>query len=62
MFQYFLLQPPLNNFYVTTGEDIDDEELLNALLEVLKGINNERLQLELNALIMIGPDVQPEWR
>ena len=62
MFQYFLLQPPLNSFHVITGEDIDDKELLNALLEELKGINNERLQLELNALIMIGPDVQPEWR
>ena len=51
-----------NSFYLTTGEDIDDKDLLNVMLEELKGINNERLQLELNALIMIGPDMQPEWR
>lgn len=42
-----------------------DEKLSDVLVaelnEMLKQINIERLQNELNALMMVGPELQPDW-
>ena len=44
------------------AERIEDEEVEEKLTEELKGMNIERLQLELNAVMMFGPEMQPDWR
>ena len=48
-------------FYCYSAENIEDEELRENLNEELKGMNIERLQLELNAVLMVGPEMQPHW-
>ncbi|XP_076818180.1 E3 ubiquitin-protein ligase rnf213-alpha-like [Clavelina lepadiformis] len=54
-------QNPFEN--VLAGvEDIEDEEVLDRLKEELSQMNIQRLQLELNSLIMAGPEVDLNWR
>ena len=43
-------------------EDMEDEDVLDQLKEELSQMNIQRLQLELNSLIMAGPEVDLNWR
>ena len=51
-----------NNLDYFVAENIEDEVVKQHVTEELKGMNIERLQLELNALIMCGPEMQPDRR
>ena len=45
------------------AEDIEDRAVLKKLKDALTKMNNNRLQLELNALLMVGPPMDnPDWR
>ncbi|XP_078487856.1 E3 ubiquitin-protein ligase rnf213-alpha-like [Ciona intestinalis] len=54
-----------NPFEKTIGsesmKDIEDEELLHELERSLINMNIARLQIELNSLLMCGPDMTPDW-
>ncbi|XP_076815738.1 E3 ubiquitin-protein ligase rnf213-alpha-like isoform X2 [Clavelina lepadiformis] len=54
-------QNPFENVLVGV-EDIEDEDVLDQLKEELSQMNIQRLQLELNSLIMAGPEVDLNWR
>ena len=43
-------------------EDIKDEGLERKLTDALNDIPIDLLQLELNAMLMVGPEMQPHWR
>jgi len=52
--------------YLTSFETLSDqeipEELLTQLTPVFQQINIEELQFELNSLLLVGPELQEEWR
>ena len=47
--------------YLTSDQEIP-EELLTQLTPVFQQINIEELQFELNSLLLVGPELQEEWR